>query len=256
MISPLGMRNQPSSVDPQRCQPAEIRARSAGVAKPYSTACSAKRNAAPVRPRPGPATPGLAGGVEPVAAGGRDVGEAGGLSPGHQPPPSIRFRAVLAGDPLVQLHPFVEFRDGRVPAHAVEIGVAGGDDASGLGHPPHFPQRGHRVGEVLQDLVGMDDVEAFVLEVQVINVAGHEPGVRRAALRGQRARRGRSTLPSGPARSPPGPTSAAKSQVMLPGRSRRRATNSRGQVREDNAAEFSPCATRGRGRTDSWWPCV
>ena len=42
ITSPLGIRNQPSSVEPQRCQPAEIRARSAALAKPYSSAWSAK----------------------------------------------------------------------------------------------------------------------------------------------------------------------------------------------------------------------
>src|SRR5450830_597518 len=44
----------------------------------------------PFAPYPGLPPAGLAGGVKPVAAGGSDIGEAGDLRPGHQPPTSVR----------------------------------------------------------------------------------------------------------------------------------------------------------------------
>ncbi|MCE3293552.1 MAG: hypothetical protein K0Q84_2489 [Arthrobacter sp.] len=64
----------------------------------------------------------------------------------------------------------------------MEIGVADGHNAAGFGHPPHFPECFYRISEMLQDLVGMDDVEGIVLEVQIVDVSGHELGVLHAPV--------------------------------------------------------------------------
>jgi hypothetical protein len=133
-------------------------------------------------PHPGLPAALLPGGVEPVAAAWRHIGEAGGLGPRDEPAAGVGLGAVPAGDPLVELHPLVELGNGGIPAHAVEIRVADGNDAAGPGHPPHFPQRLHRIGQVLQDLVGVDHIEGVVLEIKVINVARYKLNVLHAAV--------------------------------------------------------------------------
>ncbi len=68
----------------------------------------------------------------------------------------------------------------------------------------HLTQRGHRVGEVLEHLVGVHDVEARVGEVEGVHVAEHELDLGSALLVGRGAREGQRLLdvldPDHPAR--------------------------------------------------------
>jgi len=52
-------------------------------------------------------------------------------------------------------------------------------------HPPHLAQRPHRVGDVLQHLVCVHDVEGVVRVVQRVHVGHRERDVVQAALLGQ-----------------------------------------------------------------------
>ena len=52
------------------------------------------------------------------------------------------------------------------------VAVARGDDAAGLADAPHLAQRADRVGEVLQHLVRVHDVERVVGEVERVHVGG------------------------------------------------------------------------------------
>ena len=72
----------------------------------------------------------------------------------------------------------------------MEVGVAHGNDAAGLGHAAHLPQRRDGVGQVLEHLVGVDEVEGLVLEVEIVDVAGLELHVGHATLDGQGLRLG------------------------------------------------------------------
>ena len=58
----------------------------------------------------------------------------------------------------------------REPGEPRVVGVTGGDDAARLAHPPHLAQRLHRVGHVLQHLVGVHDVEGVVGKIQRVDV--------------------------------------------------------------------------------------
>src|SRR5699024_10800803 len=57
--------------------------------------------------------------------------------------------------------------------------VAHRDDATGLGDAPHLSERVDRIGEVLQHLVRVHDVERVVVEVERVDVGGVELDVGR-----------------------------------------------------------------------------
>ncbi len=56
----------------------------------------------------------------------------------------------------------------------MEVGVTDGDDPSRPRDAVHFTQRGYRIGEVLQHLVGVDHVDGLVFKIEVIDVARAE----------------------------------------------------------------------------------
>src|SRR5690606_35635979 len=73
----------------------------------------------------------------------------------------------------------------RIPDDGAEVDVAGRDDAAGAGDAAHLAEGADRVGDVLEDLVGVDDVERAVGEVQGVDVGDGELDVVQA--RGVRA---------------------------------------------------------------------
>ena len=99
------------------------------------------------------------------------------MGPGEQPASGVGFGAVAVRDGPVDRQPTVEPRVGRIPGHRRVVGVAGGDDPLGAGAAPPLPQGGDGVGEVLEDLVGVHDVEGAVRVVEAVDVPDGEGGV-------------------------------------------------------------------------------
>ena len=116
-------------------------------------------------------------GEAPRARRGGDVGEAGRVRPGEQPASGVRLAAVGAGHPLVQGQPLVQLRQLREPGEGRVVAVAYRDHAARPGDPAHLAQRGDRVADVLQHLVGVHHVEGVVGEVQRVHVADGEVDV-------------------------------------------------------------------------------
>jgi hypothetical protein len=77
----------------------------------------------------------------------------------------------------VDTKPFVQAGVGRRPGEGSVITVADSDNTSGFTDPAHLPTGGHRVGQVLEHLVGVDHVEAIVGEVQLVHVAQVKAGI-------------------------------------------------------------------------------
>jgi hypothetical protein len=84
--------------------------------------------------------------------------------------------------------PAVQPRIGGVPGHGRVVGVAGGHDPARRAHPQHLAQRRDGVAEVLEQLVGVHDVEGAVRVVEGVGVADGERHVLRAD--GRRVRPG------------------------------------------------------------------
>ena len=144
----------------------------------------------------------------------------------------------------------------RVPERARVVDVARGDDSAGLRHAPHLAQHGHRVGDVLEGLVGVHDVEACRRRT-----AARRRRRPRTRGSGARARRSRVAMTSAAASSPttrPGATRSANSTVIVPGPQPtsssdqpRREVRRRGRRRSSRS-----CARCATCSTLSWWPWV
>ena len=78
--------------------------------------------------------------------------------------------AVGAGRLFVEIEPQVQRRKPRKPDEAGVVGVARRDDSTRPAHSPHFPQRLHGIGDVLQHLMGVDNIEAVVGKDQSMHV--------------------------------------------------------------------------------------
>src|SRR5205823_12284592 len=90
------------------------------------------------------------------------------------------------GDPLVEVEPAGQPVVVGEPGRGGVVDVADGDQATGPADAGHLAERGDRVGEVLQHLVGVHDVERGVGQVEGVGVADGELH-RRALAVGQRA---------------------------------------------------------------------
>ncbi len=141
-----------------------------------------RRIAHPVRPHAAPVGAARRVGVAPDARGRGDVGEPGGPGPGGEPPAGVRLAAVGARAPLVERHPLVQFGQRRVPGEAVVVAVAGRHDPARPAHPAHLAQRRHRVGDVLEHLVGVHHVEPSVGQAEPVHVGDDELHVVQAAF--------------------------------------------------------------------------
>jgi sec-independent protein translocase protein TatA len=72
----------------------------------------------------------------------------------------------------VDLTPPVELRVGRGPHEGAVVAVAGGHGPTGAGEAPHGGQRADGVAEMLEDLVGVDDVEGLLGKLEGPEIAG------------------------------------------------------------------------------------
>ena len=88
-------------------------------------------------------------------------------------------------DRLVGRHPGVQAGQFGVPDGAGVVDFAHCDDAAGLDHPAELAQDLHRLGEVLENLVDMHDVEAVVVELEIVGVADDELDVGPAPAEGR-----------------------------------------------------------------------
>ncbi len=120
--------------------------------------------------------------------------------------------SLSVGHGVVEREPLVEFRQRREPGERAVVAVAGGDQT---GDAAHLAQRPHRVGDVLQDLVGVHDVEFPVLVRQRVHVGHREGDVRRP--RRSASARARSSSPGPISVAVTWATRAARSAVMVPG---------------------------------------
>jgi hypothetical protein len=101
----------------------------------------------------------------------------------------VGFGPVAPRDRPVDLLPAVQPRVGRVPGHRGVVRVPGGDDPVRAADPQHLAQGRDRIAEVLQDLVGVHDVERAVRGVDGVDVAGAEADRVESGGRGQGAGR-------------------------------------------------------------------
>ena len=89
--------------------------------------------------------------------------------------PRVGLAAVGPRDAPVQSVPGVEAGGLRVPGEGAVVGVPGGDDAGGaLGDAAHLAEYGDGVGDVLEELVGVDDVEGTWGEGEGVGVEAGE----------------------------------------------------------------------------------
>jgi hypothetical protein len=97
-------------------------------------------------------------------------------------PAGVRLGPVGGGHLVVELQPAVEARLAGGVGHGGVVGVPHGHDAPGLEDPAHLAQRGHRIDQVLEDLVGVDHVEVAVGIGEGVDVGHLEADVVEAAL--------------------------------------------------------------------------
>ena len=254
-------RTSPRAASPHSRQASASSSSPTSSASPCAMACAAKLDATDRSAhRSGPPRPVLGGRVAPDAGAGHDAGgvEPGLADPGQQAAPGVGLGTVGLRDLVVEREPLVQAGRLRVPGHAGVVGVPDRDDAAGPRDPVHLPQRGDGVGEVLEDLVGVHDVERVVLERELVGVGDLERHVRRAGVRGSLL----GDLDDGGRRvhaddRPTGASRAARSIVTDPGpqpTSSSRESGTRAASRY--AAEFSAVRQRCERSTDSWCPCV
>lgn len=104
--------------------------------------------------------------------------------PGEQAPSGIRLGPVVARDRGVDLAPPLEPLLVRRPGERPVVTVASSQDPAGSSETGHGGHRPDRVAPVLEDLVGMDDVEAPTLEPGISKVASAERDVAHTHLDG------------------------------------------------------------------------
>ena len=136
----------------------------------------------PVGPQAAPPRPGLGVGERPRRRSDLDVGEAGGAHPGRQVAAGVGLGAVALRDLVVEVQPAGQPGVGRCPREGRVVAVADRHQPVGPQHAPELDQCRNRVGQVLEDLVGVDDVVAVVGGVEAVHVADREGHVGRAPL--------------------------------------------------------------------------
>jgi len=92
------------------------------------------------------------------------------VRPRAEHPPGVGLAAVGPGHLLVELEPPVEAGVGGIPGECVVVGVARRDHSVGCARGAHRPQRADRIGEVLEHLVRVHDVERAAFRVEGVEV--------------------------------------------------------------------------------------
>ena len=134
------------------------------------------RQANPVGPQPTPPRPLLGFGEGPRRTGDDEVLESGLANPRRQAAPSVGLRAVARRDEVVQLRPPLQRGTRWRPEEPAVVGLTDGEQTAGTQHAPQLCECADGIGQVLEDLVDVHDVEGFVLQIQVVGVADGELG--------------------------------------------------------------------------------
>lgn len=83
--------------------------------------------------------------------------------------------SVVAADVVVELHPAIEQRFRWRPDEGAVVAVSHGQHPIRAEHPTHLDERCDRIGQMLEHLMGVDDVERLlVVEIQRVRVRGPE----------------------------------------------------------------------------------
>ena len=93
------------------------------------------------------------------------------MSPRQQATASIRLTTVAPGRQAIELEPSIELRVVRIPGECFVIAIARGHDTALTAGMPPCAQRSNRIGQVLQDLVSVHDMEVMEIRVEPIGVA-------------------------------------------------------------------------------------
>ena len=139
-----------------------------------------------------------------------------------------------------------------IPAEDAVVGVARRDEPARLAHALHLAQRGHGVGEMLEHLMRVHDVERVVVDVRARR--GRRPRTRRSDRR-RRSRRACSITSADASmpRTRPGATRRPMSAVIVPGphpsvEHAAAAGEVAARGRRPSSRRFATCATAGRSR--------
>ena len=97
-------------------------------------------------------------------------------NPRWQAPPGVGLRAVARRDEVVQLQPPLQRGARWRPEEPAVVGLTDGEQTAGTQHAPQLCEGADGIGQVLEDLVDVHDVEGFVLQIQVVGVADGELG--------------------------------------------------------------------------------
>ena len=165
-ISPWRTANQASGCSAQRLHDAAISCISSAVAIPSSTACVAMDESVTRSAQRPPHHAVFRRRVAPRRRARLDVRETRGRGPREQERARVGFAAVGAGDGVVHREPLVEGRVAGEPGHRRVNAVARRDHTAGPAHASHLAERANRIGQVLQHLVRVHDVERVGLEVE------------------------------------------------------------------------------------------
>src|SRR5260370_35813615 len=98
------------------------------------------------------------------------VNEARRLNPTEKITTGVGLGSVASRDLSIYVHPAIQTRVGRSPRESSVVAVSDGEDATGMHDTVHLAQRGDRLGQVLQDLVGMDHFKRRVAKWERVRI--------------------------------------------------------------------------------------
>ena len=149
----------------QRRQPSASRASSAGSESPRSDGLMSEIRLTKLGPGIGP-PPKIRVRRKAPGAGRRvDIAETR-YAPAQQPASGVRFTPVER-PPRDTARAIGQCRARGVPGHCRTVGITYGNQTAWYADPAHFAEGRDRIGEVLQQLMGMNDVEGGAAESEV-----------------------------------------------------------------------------------------
>src|SRR5262249_10926004 len=111
----------------------------------------------------------LAGRVAPGAGWDREARAAGRLEQRAQLPARLRLTAVPVPRAQMNVDEAVDPRIARKVGHRAPVDFPRRDDAPRLHHPQHFAKREATLAQVLEDLMGVGDVERALGEGKLVD---------------------------------------------------------------------------------------